>query len=342
METAVRPEIEISVAIPVFNEQAVLPELYRRLKSVLVDLRLSHEIVFVNDGSRDNSWNVILSLANRDPNVKAVGLSRNFGHQIAITAAIDCCHGATVVVMDADLQDPPELIPVMYEQFRSGYDVVYGQRRTRDGESLWKRATAKAFYRLIHRMTSLDIPLDTGDFRLMSRRVVDDLRSFQERSRFIRGLVTWVGYNQTPVLYDRDRRFAGETKFSTAAMVKFAIDGITSFSSRPLRLASHLGLFFAALSMAAMLGLIGYKLLGGSGLVQGWTSLIVVVLFLGGLNLVAIGVVGEYIGRIYEQVQGRPMYLVKDRVNLASAARFEVTDIAMHGRVGTSRGVPQI
>jgi polyisoprenyl-phosphate glycosyltransferase len=333
----VRGDVQISVAMPVFNEQAVLPELYRRLKSVLVDLRLSHEIVFVNDGSSDDSWNVILSLANRDPSVKAIGLSRNFGHQVAITAALDCCRGAAVVVMDADLQDPPELIGVMYQKFREGYDVVYGQRRTRGGESVWKRATATVFYRLMHRMTSLDIPLDTGDFRLMSRRVVDDLRAFQERNRFIRGLVTWVGYNQIPVLYDRDPRFAGVTKFSTAKMVKFAIDGITSFSSRPLRLASHLGVFFAALSLASMIGLIAYKLLGGTGLVQGWTSLIVVVLFLGGLNLLAIGVVGEYIGRIYEQTQGRPLYLVKDWVNGATAERFDVPEMAAQGPVSGHR-----
>jgi len=325
--------------MPVFNEEAALPEMYRRLKRVLTDLGLSHEIIFVNDGSTDNSWNVILSLADRDPAVKAIGLSRNFGHQVAITAALDASVGAAVVVMDADLQDPPELIAVMYAKFSDGYDVVYAQRRTRVGETWWKRATAKAFYRLMHRMTTLDIPLDTGDFRLMSRRVADDLRRFQEHSRFIRGLVTWVGYNQTPVFYDRDRRFAGHTKFSTTAMVKFAIDGITSFSGRPLRLASHIGLFLAMISMAAMLGLIAYKLLGGTGLVQGWTSLIVVVLFLGGVQLLAIGVAGEYIGRIYEQVQGRPFYLVKDRVNLPGADPVQLAPRAARaGPVDVPRG----
>lgn len=317
--------VQISVALPVFNEQAALPELYRRLKRVLTELGLSHEIIFVNDGSTDNSWNVILSIADHDPTVKAIGLSRNFGHQIAITAALDASLGTSVVIMDADLQDPPELIGTMYAKFCEGYDVVYAQRRTREGETWWKRATAKAFYRLMHRMTTLDIPLDTGDFRLMSRRVADDLCRFQEHSRFIRGLVTWVGYNQTPVFYDRERRFAGHTKFSTAAMMKFAVDGITSFSSRPLRLASHIGVFFALASMAAMVGLIAYKVLGGQGLVQGWTSLIVVVLFLGGLQLMAIGVAGEYIGRIYEQAQGRPIYLVKDRINLPEATRVDVT-----------------
>jgi dolichol-phosphate mannosyltransferase len=254
-----------------------------------------------------------------------MALSRNFGSQVAITAALDASLGASVVVMDADLQDPPELIAEMYAKFCEGYDVVYAQRRVRKGETWWKRATAKAFYRLMHRMTTIDIPLDTGDFRLMSRRVADDLRRFQERSRFIRGLVTWVGYNQTPVFYDRDPRFAGQTKFSTAAMFKFAVDGITSFSSRPLRVASQIGLFFAMASMAAMVGLVAYKLLGGTGLVQGWTSLIVVVLFLGGLQLVAIGVAGEYIGRIYEQAMGRPIYLVKDRINMPETNRVDVT-----------------
>jgi len=320
-----REPLQISVALPVFNEQATLPELYRRLKRVLTDLGLSHEVIFVNDGSSDDSWNVILSLADRDPTVKAMALSRNFGSQVAITAALDASLGASVVVMDADLQDPPELIAEMYAKFCEGYDVVYAQRRVRKGETWWKRATAKAFYRLMHRMTTIDIPLDTGDFRLMSRRVADDLRRFQERSRFIRGLVTWVGYNQTPVFYDRDPRFAGQTKFSTAAMFKFAVDGITSFSSRPLRVASQIGLFFAMASMAAMVGLVAYKLLGGTGLVQGWTSLIVVVLFLGGLQLVAIGVAGEYIGRIYEQAMGRPIYLVKDRINMPETNRVDVT-----------------
>jgi dolichol-phosphate mannosyltransferase len=315
----VRAGIDLSVAIPIFNEREVLPELYRRLKSALAQMAVSYEIVLVNDGSTDGSWDVILSLACADPTVKAISLSRNFGHQVAITAGLDTTAGAAVVVMDGDLQDPPELLPVLYARHLEGYDVVYAQRRTREGEGWWKRVTAKAFYRVIRQMTTLHIPADTGDFRLMSRRVVDQLRRLPEQSRFLRGLVTWVGYNQAAVLYDRDKRYRGETKFSTARMMKFAIDGITSFSSHPLRLASHLGLLISMATLLFMLGLIIYKLSGGTGVIQGWTSLIVAVLFLGGLQLMAIGVLGEYIGRIYEEVKGRPLYLVADALNLSAA-----------------------
>ena len=308
----------ISVVLPVFNEEAGLPQLYRRVKDVLVAAGMTHEIIFVNDGSRDGSWVRILDLANADRNVKAVNLSRNFGHQMAITAGVDVSSGMTVVVMDSDLQDPPELIPTLYEKYREGFDVVYAQRRKRDGETWFKRVTATLFYRLIRRMTSIDIPVDTGDFRLMSRRVVDDLKRLQEKSRFVRGLVTWVGYNQTPVLYDRDRRYGGHSKYPITKMMKFALDGITGFSSQPLRLASHVGLLFAIASLGLMVGLLIFKVSGGYGLVPGWTSLAVAVLFLGGLQLLAIGILGEYIGRIYEEAKHRPLYLVRDVKNLPS------------------------
>jgi glycosyltransferase involved in cell wall biosynthesis len=311
-------EVGLSVTVPVFNEREVLPELYRRLKSVLAQIGVSYEIVFVNDGSTDGSWDVILSLACADPGVKAISLSRNFGHQVAIAAGLDVSNGAAVIVMDADLQDPPELIPALYAKHLEGFDVVYAKRRTREGETWWKRATARAFYRLIRRMTTLEIPVDTGDFRLMSRRVVEQLRRFHEQSRFIRGLVTWIGYNQAAVEYDRGRRIGGHSKFSTTKMMTFAIDGITSFSSRPLRLASQLGLLISAATLLFMVGLIVYKLSGGTGVIQGWTSLIVAVLFLGGLQLMAIGIVGEYIGRIYEEVKGRPLYIVDAELNLSS------------------------
>lgn len=307
---------EISVVLPVFNEDGGLAELYSRLKAVLTKMGTPHEIIFVNDGSRDRSWDVILGLASQDRLVKAVNLSRNFGHQLAITAGIDVSRGATVVVMDSDLQDPPELIATLYEKSREGFDVVYAQRRTREGETWFKRATAKLFYRLIRRMTTVDIPVDTGDFRLMSRRVVDDLKRLQEQSRFVRGLVTWVGYNQTPLLYDRECRYGGDTKYPVTTMMKFALDGITGFSSQPLRLASHAGLLLAAASLALMVAFTIYKLTGGSGLVPGWTSLIVAVLFLGGLQLLAIGILGEYIGRIYEEAKHRPLYLIQDTKNL--------------------------
>jgi glycosyltransferase involved in cell wall biosynthesis len=311
---------EISVVLPVYNEESGLPETYRRVKAVLAGTGMTHEIIFVNDGSRDGSWQRILDLANADRTVKAVSLSRNFGHQITITAGIDISSGATVVVMDSDLQDPPELIPTLYAKYREGFDVVYAQRRKRDGETWFKRVTATAFYRLIRRMSTIEIPLDTGDFRLMSRRVVEDLKRLQEQSRFVRGLVTWVGYNQTPVFYDRDRRYGGETKYPLSKMIKFALDGITGFSSQPLRLASHAGLFFALASMALMVALTIYRFAGGSGLIPGWTSLAVAVLFLGGLQLLAIGILGEYIGRIYEESKRRPLYLVRESKNLPDAA----------------------
>jgi glycosyltransferase involved in cell wall biosynthesis len=282
---------DISVVLPVYNEEAGLPELHRRVAAVLAGAGWHYEIVFVNDGSRDRSWQKILELSNADRRVVGINLSRNFGHQIS--------RGQTVVVMDSDLQDPPELIPELYAKYREGYDVVYAQRRTREGETWFKEASAKLFYRLIRRMTTIDIPVDTGDFRLMSRRAVDDLKRLQEQSRFVRGLVTWVGYNQAPL-----------TK-----MMKFALDGITGFSSQPLRLASHVGLFFACASLALMVFLTLYKLGGGQGIVPGWTSLAVAVLFLGGVQLLAIGILGEYIGRIYDEVKRRPLYLVRDVID---------------------------
>jgi dolichol-phosphate mannosyltransferase len=307
---------DLSVVLPVFNEEASVRPLYDRLCAVLARTRLTYELLFVNDGSRDRSWDRILEIGNVDRNVRGVNLSRNFGHQIAITAGIDLSRGAAVVVMDSDLQDPPELIPQLYQKYLEGFDVVYAQRRTREGETWFKRATARLFYRLIRCMTTTPMPVDTGDFRLMSRRVVGDLKRLQEHNRFVRGLVTWVGYNQTPVLYDRNPRYAGSTKYPITKMMKFALDGITGFSSQPLRLASHAGLLFAAGSLVVMALFIVYKLSGGRGLIQGWTSLIVAVLFLGGIQLLAVGILGEYIGRIYEEVKHRPLYLVRDALNV--------------------------
>jgi polyisoprenyl-phosphate glycosyltransferase len=308
---------DLSVVLPIYNEEKGLDELYRRLTDVLESAGMTYELILVNDGSRDGSWRRILELGTADRRVCGVNLSRNFGHQIAITAGVEMSRGNAVVVMDSDLQDPPELIPTLHAKHREGYDVVYAQRRKRDGETWFKEITAKVFYRLIRRMTTIDIPVDTGDFRLMSRRVVTDMKRLQEQSRFVRGLVTWVGYNQTPVLYDRNRRYGGATKYPFAKMMRFALDGITGFSSQPLRLASHAGLFFAMASLTLMVGLMIYKVSGGQGIIPGWTSLAVAVLFLGGVQLIAIGILGEYIGRIYEEVKRRPLYLVRDSVNLS-------------------------
>jgi glycosyltransferase involved in cell wall biosynthesis len=311
-----RGELQLSVVLPVFNERELLPTLHRRLTDVLAASGIRYEIIFVNDGSTDGSWDTILEATRTDARAKALDLSRNFGHQVAITAGLEATRGDAVVVMDSDLQDPPEVIPELYEKFLEGFDVVYAQRRRREGETWLKKITAKAFYRVVRRMTSLDIPVDTGDFRLMSRRVVDDLSRFPEHHRFVRGLVSWVGYRQAPVLYDRDRRYSGRTKFSLARMVVFALDGITSMSIQPLRLASHFGLALSVLSFAGMIAVVIYKLAGGAGLIPGWTSLFVAALFLGGIQLMALGLLGEYIGRIHEEVKQRPMYLVRDRVNV--------------------------
>ena len=306
----------VSVVLPVFDEESTLPVLHRRLTEVLSATGLSYELIFVNDGSRDRSWGQILDLSQGDSHVCAVNLSRNFGHQIAITAGIDASRGAAVIVMDSDLQDPPELIPALYAKHLDGFDVVYAQRRSREGETWFKHVTAKMFYRLVRRMSTVDIPVDTGDFRLMSRRVVDDLMRLQERHRFVRGLVTWVGYNQAPVFYDRAARRVGTTKYSVSKMMRFALDGVTAFSSQPLRFASHVGAAIAAASLALMVGLAFYKWMGAQGLIPGWTSLAIAVLFLGGVQLLAIGILGEYVGRIYDEVKRRPLYLTRETINV--------------------------
>lgn len=324
----------ISVVLPVFDEETTLPLLHQRLTGVLAAMGISYELLFINDGSRDRSWPALLDLANADAHVRAVNLSRNFGHQIAISAGIELSRGDAVIVMDSDLQDPPELIPALYAKYREGFDVAYAQRRTRGGETWFKNLTAKLFYRLIRRMSTVDIPVDTGDFRLISRRVVEDLRRLQERHRFVRGLVTWVGYNQAAVPYDRAPRSQGATKYPLRKMVSFALDGFTGFSSEPLRLATHLGALFAVGSFGLMVGLTVFKLLGGQGLVTGWTSIIVAVLFLGGVQLLAIGILGEYIGRIYEEVKGRPLYLIREEVGGESGAmRVERPVSEHHARV---------
>ncbi len=313
--TEATDRIDLSVVLPIYNEERLLPELSGRLAKVLDGLGVECEVILVNDGSRDRSWDGVLALCRADPRVRGVDLSRNFGHQVAITAGIHLSRGAAVVVMDSDLQDPPELIPELYARFRDGYDVAYAQRRERAGESWFKKTTASIFYRLLARLTNLSIPLDTGDFRLMSRRVVDGLRQMGEHSRFVRGMVTWIGFRQIAVPYDREARGAGETKFSLFKMVRFALDGITGFSHRPLQIASHIGILCAIASLAFMAFFVLYWLAGGTGLVPGWTSLIVVSLFLGGVQLIAIGILGEYVGRVYEEVKRRPLYLLRDRVN---------------------------
>lgn len=310
----------ISVVAPVYNEDAVLDALYERVKAVLDGAGEMWELVLVNDGSRDNSAAVIARLHEQDPRVKGISFSRNFGFQIAATAGLDFAKGDAVILTDADLQDPPEVYPAMLEQWRAGYDVVYGVRSSREGETWFKLATAKIFYRLIHRITSIDIPLDTGDFRLMDRRVISSLRGMNERNRFLRGMVPWIGFRQIGVTYHREARYAGDAKFtSVKKMLPFALDAITSFSYFPLQLATIMGFITAALSVIAILAVILIRLLAPHEPLLGQATTLVVVLFLGSVQLISLGIIGEYLGRIYDEVKGRPLYLIQDSWGLEDA-----------------------
>jgi dolichol-phosphate mannosyltransferase len=303
--------ITISIVIPVYNEVEVLPVLYHRLTRVMEGLGESYEIIFVNDGSDDGSLPLLRDLRAGDERVKLLGLSRNFGHQLAITAGLDHSSGQAVVVLDADLQDPPEVIPQLVEQWRKGYDIIFAVREKRRGEGPFKRATAALFYRLLRRLTSTDIPVDAGDFRLMSRKAVDTLKSIRERSRFIRGLAGWIGFRQTSVPYVRDVRYAGTTKYPLKQMVRFAFNGLMAFSSMPLQLASYLGFVVSSVSFVYMAYAVWLKLFTDRTIL-GWTSVMVAVLFLGGVQLLCLGIVGEYLGRIYEEVKQRPLYIIDE------------------------------
>lgn len=311
----------ISIVIPVYNEAAVLPELYKRLINVIASINYNFEIIFVDDGSKDESWNLISSIYSHNrEGIRAISFSRNFGHQVAITAALDYSQGQAVIVMDADLQDPPEMIPSLIEKWQEGYDVVYAVRTERPGEGAFKRGTAAFFYRLLRRLARIDIPADAGDFRLMSRRAVEALKTLRERHRFVRGLSSWIGFRQTAVSYVRDIRYAGETKYRLVKMVKFALDGITSFSFAPLQLATYLGFGASVASFCYILYAVGLKLFTDKP-VLGWASLMVAVLFIGGVQLITLGIIGEYIGRIYEEIKQRPLYIVADAIGFSAEPR---------------------
>ena len=301
----------ISIVVPVYNEEPVLPELYQRISVVMAQTGEPWELLLVNDGSRDRSAEVIGQLHSQDGRVKGISFSRNFGFQIAATAGLDYAQGDAVILTDADLQDPPEVYPQMIAKWREGYDVVYGIRKSRVGETWFKLVTSKLFYRLIYRITNIDIPLDTGDFRLMDRRVIEAIGQMPERNRFLRGLVPWVGYKQTGIEYERQARFAGESKFGgVRQMLPFALDAITSFSYIPLQLATYLGFAIAGISGLAILMVILVRLLGPQTPLLGQATTLVAVLFLGGVQLISLGIIGEYLGRIYDEVKGRPLYLV--------------------------------
>lgn len=297
----------LSVVVPAFNEEAVLPEFHRRLTTVLAALPADWEIVYVNDGSSDRTVQVMTGFV--DPRVAVIDLSRNFGKEIAMTAGLDHACGEAVVVIDADLQDPPELIPELVANWREGFDVVYARRTVRDGETLMKKATSKLFYRFIQSLSRVKIPADTGDFRLLSRRAVDALKLLREQHRFMKGLYAWIGYPQVAVYYRRDPRFAGETKWNYWKLWNFALEGITSFSIGPLKIATYAGLLTALGAFIAAAFII-YKTLAYGDPVRGYPSLMVVVLFLGGVQLMSLGMIGEYLGRMFNETKRRPLYLV--------------------------------
>jgi glycosyltransferase involved in cell wall biosynthesis len=300
----------LSIVVPAYNEEEVLPEFHRRLSAVLSSIAVPAEIVFVNDGSDDATVRVCRELRLKDPRVAIVDLSRNFGKEIALTAGLDHALGDAVVIIDADLQDPPELIPELIRQWQNGYDVVYAKRVSRAGETALKKFTAHAFYRLVKRISRVQIPEDTGDFRLLSRRATDSLRQLGEQHRFMKGLYAWIGYPQKAVPYARDPRFAGQTKWNYWRLWNFAIEGITSFTIAPLKCATYFGAIVAAWAFAYALWIIGKTSLYGEP-VRGYPTLMVVILFLGGVQLFAIGILGEYVGRAFNEMKGRPLYLVQ-------------------------------
>ena len=305
---------EFSVIIPAYNEQEVIEESYKRLTSVMSQMSEPYELIFIDDGSRDKTAEILGNICLRDKHVILIRFSRNFGHMPAITAGMDYARGSAVMVIDADLQDPPELFPAMIEKWREGYDVVYGKRSERKGETGFKKLTAGLYYRFLRRMTDVDLPVDTGEFRLIDRKVCDAIKKIKEKNRYIRGLVSWVGFKQTGVEYVREKRFAGVTKYPLAKMIKFAMDGITSFSYKPLKLAAHLGFFISALSFVYLIVVL-YQRLFAHSTMAGWASMVAVMLFSQGIVLMVLGLMGEYIGRIFEEIKGRPIYIVDEIVN---------------------------
>lgn len=335
-------DFALSIVVPAFNEQEVLPEFHRRLCAVLDGLAATCEVVYVNDGSRDHTLEVMRQLQSGDPQVSIVDLSRNFGKEAALTAGLDHAVGDAVVVIDADLQDPPELIPELLAQWRAGYDVVFARRTQRDGESLLKRATASGFYRVIQRVSLVEIPSDTGDFRLLSRRAVEALKLLREQHRFMKGLFAWIGFPQAAVPYRRDARFAGKTKWNYWKLWNFALEGITSFTIAPLKIATYVGIS-VALAAFGFASWIIYKTIMFGDPVRGYPSLMVVVLFLGGVQLLFIGVMGEYLGRVFNETKRRPLYFVSEYTKAtvmveAGRAASPVVNVAAHRREHSSIG----
>ena len=322
-----------SFVIPIYNEEETIPELYRRVIAVLDSLGGDGELILVNDGSRDRSLMLMRELHEQDPRVCYLGFARNFGHQIAVTAGLNFARGQVVVVLDADLQDPPELIPKMVEQCQIGYDVVYAQRTQRKKEGWFKRFTAYAFYRLLKRLADVDIPTDTGDFCLMDRQVVDVLNSMPERNRYIRGLRSWIGFRQTAVLFERDPRFAGEVKYTFAKSFGLAVNGLVSFSTVPLRLSTYLGLIAALMALIMAFLVIYWRIFFPGSPVTGYAMIAAAIFFLGAVQLFSIGILGEYVGRIYDEVKNRPLYTLAEAAGFHSGQAHSTKPTATSSRV---------
>lgn len=301
-----------SFVVPIYNEEATIPELYRRLSSIMDRMDGPVELVLINDGSRDRSGELLRELHQQDARVCYLSLARNFGHQIAVTAGLNFARGQVVVILDADLQDPPELIPDMVEKWRQGYQVVYAQRTQRQREGWFKRFTAYAFYRILKQLADVEIPTDTGDFCLLDRQVVDVLNAMPERNRYIRGLRSWVGFRQTAILFERNPRFAGDVKYTFRKSLGLAVNGLVSFSKVPLRISTYIGLFSAAIALVMAILVLYWRFFAPGSPLTGYAAIIVAIFFLGAVQLVSIGILGEYIGRIYEEVKGRPLYTLAE------------------------------
>ncbi len=303
--------MEISIVVPLYNEEKNIRLMHDRLVSSILKITSNFEIIYVNDGSNDNSFLELLKLSNEDERVKYINFSRNFGHQIAVTAGLDYSKGAAVVIIDGDLQDPPEVIPEMYVLYKEGFEVVYGQRLIRKGESFLKKITAKYFYRILKKITNINIPVDTGDFRLIDRKIVNDLKNMPEQNKFLRGQIAWLGYRQTSIFFERDERKFGETGYPFSKMLKFALDGITGFSDVPLQFVTKTGIFISFISFLVILyAIFSHLILERT--ITGWTSLIISSMFIGGVQLISVGIIGEYSSRINKNVQNRPLYIVSE------------------------------
>lgn len=314
-----KKEIQLSVVIPIFNEYAILPELHQRLSDAARTITSDYELIFVNDGSSDDSLSRLIELTTQDRSVHYLNLSRNFGHQIAVTAGLEHTSGEAIIIIDGDLQDPPELIPELYRKYKEGFDVVYAQRIKRKGEVYFKKITARAFYRILKKITRINIPLDTGDFRLISRRILGHLSRMQEQNKFLRGQIAWLGFNQCSVPFEREERKFGKTNYSLGKMLKLAMDGVTSFSDAPLAFVTRLGIMISFVSVLIIF-YAAYSHFILDRTITGWTSLIISISFIGGVQLLSIGIIGEYISRINKNVLNRPLYLV------------ESTDLMQHKR----------